>query len=284
MYKRRGKLDDVTNIDIRAQGNLSSGNAGAAERMPVTAIICGRGRVGKTVVANALVQFCRERGANLQVWNADRQNETHSLSVFHPDAERPPTDDSEEKRVWLETKLGQQVRERFDAVLDMAGGDPTIKRLAKDVRLVTTMERQGIRPVALHILGPEKADLDDLKQSMEDGLFMPTATLIVCNGGLVESGRSVRAMFAEVAKHEVVFRAMDKGAKLIWFPALLCMSQVTDRGLTFSEAMRGQVKPGQEPLSFFDQTRVAIFWEELLPAAFEDVPNDWLPSMTGWRR
>jgi hypothetical protein len=58
------------------------------------------------------------------VWNADRQNETHSLSVFHPDAIRPPSDDPDDKGVWLEESFDRQVRERFDSVLDLAGGDP----------------------------------------------------------------------------------------------------------------------------------------------------------------
>jgi hypothetical protein len=80
-------------------------------------IIDGRGRAGKTTVANVFVQFCRERGADLRVWNADRQNETHSLSVFHPDAIRPPSDDPDDKGVWLEESFDAQVRERFDSRL-----------------------------------------------------------------------------------------------------------------------------------------------------------------------
>ena len=65
----------------------ASGLSGdTADGVRTATIIDGRGRVGKTTVANVFVQFCRERGADLRVWNADRQNETHSLSVFHPDA------------------------------------------------------------------------------------------------------------------------------------------------------------------------------------------------------
>jgi hypothetical protein len=66
-------------------------------RVVTTAIICGRGRVGKTVVANTYVQFCRAQGARLEVWNADWQNETHTLNLFHPNAARPATDGAAEK-------------------------------------------------------------------------------------------------------------------------------------------------------------------------------------------
>lgn len=55
------------------EAGLSASRGVAADgRMAVTAFICGRGRVGKTVVANTLVQFCRNRGAWLEVWNSDR--------------------------------------------------------------------------------------------------------------------------------------------------------------------------------------------------------------------
>jgi len=277
-------VNDEVNFGSGPQGQLASGSDALSERTPVAMMLDGRGRVGKTVVAESLIQFCEERGATLRVWNGDLKNETHSLSTYHPDASRPPTDDAEEKRVWLEERLGEQARERFDTVLDMAGGDPTIRRLASDAQLVATMERQGLRPVAVHVLGPERADLDYLKQSMEGELFMPEATLIVCNGGLVQTGRSAKIVFEKVTKHEVVLAALDKGARIIWFPPLLCMSQVTDRGLTFRQVIKGEVKPGQDPLSFFDQARVSIFWEQLFPAALESVPSQWLPSMPDWKR
>ena len=246
----------------------------------IAAIVGGRGRVGKTVVANTIIQFCREHGANLRAWNADRQNETHSLSIFHHDATRPSTDDPEDKRVWLEASFDEQARSCFDSVLDIAGGDPIVRQLARQAQLVRTLERRGIRPVSWQVLGPDVADLDYLKLSMDGGLFMPS-TLLVLNSGLVRSGRSVEAAFAEVTGHKVFADAVAQGAQVVWFPALICMAAVSDRGLTFNEAKRGGAKPGQEPLSFFDQARVEIFWEDHIPAFFAEIPSDWLPAMPG---
>lgn len=258
--------------------NLGDGSSADA-RMAVTAFICGRGRVGKTVIANTLVQFCRHRGARLEVWNSDRQNDTHNLNKFHADALRPAKDDPEEKRVWFEEALARQARDHFDAVFDMAGGDPMVRELAQDIRLVKTMERRGIRAVAWHVLGPEPADLDYLKMSMADGLFMPSASLLVVNTGLVTGRRSVQASFAEITKHDVVMEAIDKGAHLVWFPRLICMASIIDQGLTFPEAIAGVVKPGHEPLSFTDETRAQIFWEDDVPAFFAAIPQHWLPAM-----
>jgi hypothetical protein len=179
--------------------------------MQIATIIDGRGRAGKTTVANVFVQFCRERGANLRVWNADRQNETHSLSVFHPDAIRPSSDDPDDKGAWLEESFDAQVQERFDSVLDLAGGDPLVRLLARETELVATLERRGVRAVLWQVLGPDVADLDYLKLSIDSGLFAP-ATLLVLNAGLVRSKRSVEAVFAEVTDHKVFIDAVARGA------------------------------------------------------------------------
>ena len=253
---------------------------GRGSNKAIASIICGRGRVGKTVVANTMVQFFRKHGANLEVWNSDRQNETHSLNLFHQDASRPATDDPEEKRAWFEGNLDRQGHQRFDVVMDMAGGDPMIRQLAGDVRLVQTMERSGIRAVAWHVLGPEAADLDYLRLSMDGGLFMPKATFLVLNTGLVNL-RSVEAAFATVINDKVVKLAIDQGAILVWFPRLICMQALIDQGLSFEDAIRGVTKPGHQSLSMTDEARVEIFWEEQVPKFFGELPPEWLPAMGG---
>jgi hypothetical protein len=128
----------------RAMPNPASGLSGEiADDVRTATIIDGRGRSGKTTVANVFVHFCRERGADLRVWNVDRQNETHSLSVFHPDAIRPPSEDPDDKGAWLEESFDAQVRQRFESVLDLAGGDPFVRFLARETELVPTLERRG---------------------------------------------------------------------------------------------------------------------------------------------
>ena len=118
---------DLPSMETMMLDRASGLTAGTADEVRIATIVDGRGRAGKTTVANVFVQFCRERGANLRVWNADRQNETHSLSVFHRDAVRPPSDDPDDKGAWLEESFDAQVRERFDSVLDLAGGDPLVR-------------------------------------------------------------------------------------------------------------------------------------------------------------
>ena len=131
----------------------------ASARQPVQLIVAGRGRVGKTSVANALVQFYRPGNPRLQVWNADGHNETNSIARFFPDAREPSHHDLDDLKAWYEGLMQEQATQRFDAVLDIPGGDPLIKKMAQEVRLVATLRRRGIRLVAAHVFGPEKADV-----------------------------------------------------------------------------------------------------------------------------
>jgi hypothetical protein len=251
-----------------------------AARMPVLIIALGRGRVGKTATLNALIQRYRALECDLRIWNADQQNETHSLSRFHPDVvEPPPRAGLVDTKLWLEGNIQDQSRQQYDVVLDFAGGDPLIKKLAVEVRLVRMLERMGIRPVAMHVVGPEKADLDYLRQVSEEGLFMPEATLIVLNGGLVESGRSVDHAFVEVGEHPVILNAMKQGAEVVMMPPLACMSRIADLEISFADAACNRFKPGQEPLSFFDQERTAIWLETMLPKFFGAIPLHWMPRL-----
>ncbi len=274
-------MDDYA-VDHMPIENHSYGHSAEARvEMQTAQIVSGRGRVGKTVVANTIVQFCREYGANLRVWNADKQNETHSLSSYHPDALRPVADDLEEKRLWLEGRFDEQARLRYDSVLDLAGGDPLVRHLQSETRLIQTLERRMVRTVSWQVLGPDIADLDYLKLSMDGGLFMPEATLLVLNAGLVRTGRAPKAVFAEIMEHRVFVDAVGRGARVVWFPALSCMTSIADRGLSFAEAKQGITRPGQERLSYFDQARVEIFWDTQIPAFFDSLPRDWLPAMPG---
>ena len=193
-------------------------------------------------------------------WQPDPRLETptsrtasHTLSVFFPDAEEVPNAGLEDGKTWIEERIEDLIRHRYDAVLDVGGGATGFSRLVQEVPLLEAIEGSAVRVVGLFCIGPETADLDYLEQFAEVDMFMPAATVIVANGGLVLSGRSVGGAFKPILEHSAIRAAMAKGGRLAMFPALSCMSQVTDRGLTFTEAAKGQAKPGGEPLALFDR-------------------------------
>lgn len=257
---------------------------GRADDRPVLLIGVGRQRVGKTTLLNALAQHYAAMGAVLQVWNADLLNQTHSISKFHPDVLQCPVGTFDDTKAWLEERLSDQMAGRYDAVLDVGGGETALTRLAEEVQLVDTLEDAGIRPVALHLLGPELADLDYLNSSAQSGLFSPAATILVLNEGLVLSGRSSRAAFANVSAHPVFKAAVARGAQVMVLPALGCMAQVTDRGLTFDEAAAGRQIDGFEKTSLFDQARVTRWWGKLMPAFFGALNPAWMPRVPALSR
>lgn len=240
-------------------------------------VALGRQRVGKTALLNTVVQYFRAQGSEIEVWNADQQNRTHSLSTFFPDASVPLEGGLADTRGWIESKLKDQAEHGYHAVLDAGGGFTGFSALVEDVPVIAALAGQGTDVIGLFCVGPEQADLDYLDSFSQSGAFMPEATMIVMNAGLVLSGRSPKAAFAPIYKNAALQAAVDRGANVVMFPALTCMAEVTDRGLTFEEAAAGQVKPGQQPMALFDPTRVREWWTKKIPEFFEQFPPGWLP-------
>lgn len=241
-------------------------------------VALGRQRVGKTALLNTVVQYFRAQGSQIEVWNADQQNRTHSLSTFFSDASVPPDAGLADTRGWIEAKLKHQAEHGYHAVLDAGGGLTGFSALVEDVPVIEALAAQGTDVIGLFCVGPEQADLDYLDTFSRDGMFMPEATMIVMNTGLVLSGRSPGPAFAPIAQNAAFTAALARGAKVARFPALTCMSEVTDRGLTFEEAAAGRIKVGQQPMSMFDPTRVREWWTKKVPEFFDKFPPGWLPS------
>ncbi len=251
-----------------------------AERQPVLIIAVGRQRVGKTTLLNAMVETYREHGADIEVWNADIHNRTHTLSVFHGDALEPPAETSmEDQKRWIEERVRAMVEHRRDTVLDAGGGVTGLNTLVEEMRLADMLERRNIRPVLMYVLGNERADLDYLERFAEDAMFMPKATLIVFNAGLLTSGRSAKTAFNALMEHEIVLKALAAGAKIVQMPALSCMAAVTDRGLSFADFAAGKQVAGHAQSSFFDHERVWLWRNRDMPRFFRLIPPDWLPAV-----
>jgi hypothetical protein len=259
---------------------MPGGERAGGPRKAVLWIALGRQRVGKTTVLNAAVQYFRERGCAIEVWNADQQNRSHSLSTFFPDALSPPPGGLVDGKLWIEERLMDQVGRRCNAVLDAGGGWTGFSSLVEDVPLVGVLGDEGIQAVGVFCVGPERADLDYLEHFAASSRFLPEATMIVLNAGLVLSGRSAGGAFAAVRQHPAFRAAMEKGARVTMMPSLACMAEVTDRGLSFCEAADGKARPGQGGLSIFDRPRVHRWWRTEMPEFFQEFPEEWLPTGT----
>ena len=145
------------------------------------------------------------------------------------------------------------------------------------MKLVRSLERRGVKPVLLYVLGSERADLDYLERFTQDQSFLPAATVIVLNSGLVTTGRSANLAFEPLFDHPVVLAALMRGAKAIQMPALGCLSEVIDRGLSFRDFADGKQKEGHPETSFFDQERVWLWLNQAMPKFLLDIPLEWMP-------
>jgi hypothetical protein len=250
-----------------------------SERKPVLLIALGRQRVGKTVVLNTAIQYLKERDAKFKILNSDTLNKTHSLTRFHNDTVEVPSSDREDMKAWLQAQFRAQMAERFDAILDVGGGDTPLERLIEEVPIVSVLQQHGICLVIALVLGPDMADVDYLERFTERSTLMPDGMLIVLNGGLVLTGRSTDFAFSEVMQHSAVNAAMANGALVSVFPRLACMQDVTDRHLTFTEAMNGAKGTGSQPFCPFDQARVHRWWTHEVPEFFGEIPPEWLPAI-----
>lgn len=266
-----GKID--VNLSKLATEDVASDNAS-----PRMIVAVGRQRVGKTTLLNAITEIYRGLGADIEVWNADLHNRSHILSLFHPDALEPRAGVGlQDQRKWIEDRVRDQVQHRRDAVLDVGGGVTALNALIEEVKLVRSLERRGVTPVLLYVLGSERADLDYLERFTEDQTFLPPATVIVLNGGLVTNGRSAQSAFEPLLEHPVVVKAINRGARIVQMPALGCLAEVIDRGLSFRDFADGTQAEGHPETSFFDQERVWLWLNEVMPKFLLDIPPEWMP-------
>jgi hypothetical protein len=256
---------------------MPDGNFHPAGDRSLLWVALGRQRVGKTALFNTTIQYFRALGSHIEIWNADQQNRTHSLSTFFPDALVPPHGGLADATGWIEWQLKDQVKRRYHAVLDAGGGWTGFSSLVEDVPVIDALAQQGTDVIGLFCVGCEQADLDYLNHFAEGELFVPARTVIVLNAGLILSGRSAGGAFTAIRENPAFKAAVNRGAKVVMMPALACMSEVTDRGISFAEAAEGKVRPGQEPLSLFDPARVREWWTKKVPDFFGQLPPEWLP-------
>jgi hypothetical protein len=236
--------------------------------------IIGRGKTGKTT----LLRFAAEEAAAAErrvlLVDLDRANAT--LASYFQGVQRPPAGDEAGVTAWLEKLLTFIMTEKAAALIDLGGGDTTLRRLVSEVPdLVATLETAGVAAVAIYMLGPQPDDLAPLA-TLEAAGFQPAATLLVLNEGLIETPVSREEAFARVLRHSVFKAAAGRGAEVVWMPRLLPAGEIEARRVLFGQAERGVVREGrkQTPLGPFDQARVRA-WLRAMRAEFAGV-GSWM--------
>ena len=242
--------------------------------IPSLVVPQGRGGRGKTWWIRWAVERAQNLGREVVVADADRTNAT--LSAYFDGVVSPPSADDRDVREWLAAFVEQQIESRFTAVMDFGGGDLILKRVAREIGLVEFLVGHGIRPVAVHLIGPDRDDLAYLQDVEADGVFAPDATILVLNEALVPPHRTAASAFAEtVRSHPILERTIARGARLVTMPRLEPASEIDLRRLTFAAAEAGRVREGQAPIGPWKRQQIAR-WRRSMEEAFDPVA-DWLP-------
>ena len=234
----------------------------------------GRGKTGKTTLIRWLSETALASDGTFLMADMDPTNDT--FSKYIEGVARPAeAGDPVLSLKWLDKLLQHAMAEKMSVLVDLGGGDTTLRRLVAQLPdLVSMFETAGFAVVVFYTVGPQEEDLSPMATLEGLGLH-PSATAIVLNEGLVEVGEGRETAFARILRHSVFKSAVNRGAIPVWMPKLLPAAQIEMRRLHFQDAAAGHVGQGKTPLGPFDRARVGT-WLNAIDANFGGIKT-WLP-------
>jgi hypothetical protein len=267
---------ELTNSGQTGSHQVSPMVANALDLSGKKKVICwvGRGKTGKTTGIRWLAEKAISNGTPLLMADLDVTNDTFSRYI--KGVARPPeASDPALSLKWLDKLLQHTLQHQSSLIVDLGGGDTTLRRLIAQIPDLTELfEAQGFAVVLFHTAGPQEEDLSPLATLQALG-FKPTATAIILNESLVDAGDTRENAFARIYRHSVFRRAIEEGAMPVFMPRLFAAQQVGVRRLKFRDAADGQTGRGDTPLGPFDRSRVRK-WLEMMDTNFTSLKS-WLP-------
>jgi hypothetical protein len=234
----------------------------------------GRGKTGKTTGIRWQAERAVRNDTVMLMADMDPTNDTFSKYVGNV-ARPPEASDPVLALKWLDRLLQYALGQKTTLLVDLGGGDTTLRRLVEDLPdLVQAIEAAGFAVILFYAVGPQEEDLSPLA-TMEGLGFHPTCTAIVLNQGLIEVGATPDTAFARVFRHSAFRSAVAGGAVVIWMPRLQAAEQVEIRRLHFQDAVDGETGQGKTPLGPFDRQRVAN-WLRQMEENFGGIMS-WMP-------
>jgi hypothetical protein len=236
---------------------------------PKIIIAAGRGKTGKTLLLRWLTE--RSLAASGAVMLADIDRTNASFSTFFDDVAQPNTDVPAGILRWMQGFLDHCIRHRQSAIIDVGGGDTTMREMAAEMPgFATHLEAEGMSLVPFFVVGTQPDDLAPLATLTARG-FAPAAQAMVLNEWAMDAGLSRDTAFNRIIASPT-FTAHIGGMVPIWMPRLHAADAVDAHRSSFAAAAAGLTNP---PLGFFDRSRVQ-HWLATMERRFEGV-GSWLP-------
>ena len=270
-------VDDEPQFDVNP---FTPRSKGAEEQPPAQGIdlagknkiifAVGRGKTGKTTLLRWMAETALASGKSFLMADIDPTNA--SFSSYFEGVSRPDTDDPAGVNRWLQAFIEYAVKHQTTAMIDLGGGDTTLRTLATEMPgFAQQIEEAGLVPVNFYLAGTQPDDLAPIATLAERG-FSPRARAVVLNESAAEVGLSRQQAFMRVVRNRVLLDQLGGGAINLWMPRLHAADAVESRRSTFAAARDGQTIP---PLGLFDRSRVRS-WLDAMDKQFHGVKS-WMP-------
>lgn len=238
-------------------------------------LLFGPGGAGKTVLARWLGGELASRGVLDTTMLAALDPTNRSLAQFYARVMQPADNDPAKVAPFVRKALAALAQHRVNGVIDFGGGDTSWARVIDTApQLASTMEADGVVPIAAYVLTPRLDDLTALATFEARG-FQPRATALVLNLAKAESPSA----FDGLRRQPVYRAALDRGAVEVWMPALSqSVALAIERArVQFHQARDGEADAGRKPatLSLFERVEVRE-WMTRMSSEFAQL-DTWLP-------
>lgn len=243
---------------------------------PKVVFLAGRGKTGKTTAIRWMSERALVAGRPLLMGDVDPGN--ISFGTYFQGVHEPPDRDSPAVAFkWLEEFVGHAILHRQTAVIDLGGGDTTLRRLADELPdLAKVAEDRGCALVVLYFVGTQIEDLAPIS-AMYRRTFRPHGTAIVMNEAAVDLGFTREQAFGPLCRHPLVIEAVSAGAVPVWMPRLHNVAGAIElQRLHFLAAAAHAVdESGMPRIGITDAARVRV-WLAAMERQFAGIAT-WLP-------
>ncbi|GJE39462.1 MULTISPECIES: hypothetical protein [Methylobacterium] len=279
-------LDFETDTAIKCPDHKS--NFGLSELLAAyTAVIyifCGRGRVGKTFIANLLIKRLRRAGHPVLIVDAEGSND--GLRAFYDEGNGSADkvhhrSEQEETRDFIRRMVDLVTIQRGFAVWDAGGNDRTLDDYAKSSRLRDYLKAKRIAVAVIYTFGDDLSDLSNILTADKDRGYEAQKIILCANAGAPPtkkygvSGLRHRDPLAEVLSSPALEQLVSGGAGLMTIPRFDFTDQLNALDLDVFDVIDGKSGSTGEPIGPSTQYEIEEWWKEV-EAAFAE-QEAWLP-------